>query len=144
MNTSNDTWSIQSGKVKITFVMIIILILTVSIGCSGKKETRDKNIKPVKSKIDLLFLKYDVDSDKLKNELLRYLYLDFSKISEDKFKKMDESTKELLSGYVIDTEKLISMSKKYNVPISKISGIVYDYMIWEKLIEIDDSLPGHG
>jgi hypothetical protein len=144
MNTSNDTGSIQSGKVKITFVMIIILILTVSIGCSGKKETRDENIKSVKSKIDLLFLKYDVDSDNLKKELLEYLYLDFQKIPEDKFNKMDESTQDLLSGYVIDTEKIISMSKKYNVPISKISGIVYDYMIWEKLIEIDDSLPGHG
>ena len=118
-------------------IMILLLVLMVSVGCSEKKtekssepdnttkkmvEDRKKN--SVKSKIDLLCLKYDVDSETLKNDLLEYLYT-------------NRSIEQIVSGRVFDTEKLISMSKKHNVPIRKISGIVYDYMIWRELVELN-------
>ena len=144
-----------------SFIMItIVLILMVSIGCSEKKKEmspEESSIKRqkrqeeekkmiVKSKIDLLCLKYEVESETIKNDLIEYLDTDyFSLLEKETNGKDEEITEELfhkirLSRKLIDTEKLISMSKKYNVPIRKISGVVYDYKIWKELKDIDEEL----
>ena len=39
----------------------------------------------------------------------------------------------ILLREAINTERLLSLSKEHNVPIRKISGIIYDYIIWREL-----------
>lgn len=160
--TVQKTLGIRRIQMKInnkSLVFIIVLFLIVSsFGCSDKKtdtssdkvsteikKMQDNEKKSVKSKVDLLCMKYDVDSETLKNDLLEYLYVDSALVTlldTNKGKKNDEKMEKLMNaiiyGEVIDTEKLLSMSKKHNVPISKISGIVYDYMIWSELKQVNE------
>jgi len=135
-----------------SFVMIIVLIFMASLGCSEKKKEmssgessleikkmQEEEKRSEKSKIDLLCLKYEVDSETLKSDLLEYLYRDWTIFlpnannEKNNDKKRKELVDKILSGKVVDTERLIFMSKKHNVPIRKIAGIVYDYMIWKEL-----------
>lgn len=149
---------IDMKKNIMSLVMIIVaLVLMVSIGCSEKKKERspeessikrqkiiEDGKKSIKPKIDLLCLKYGVESEKLKNDLVDYLYTDLFSILApvtNNGKNNDKKTGKKLIDKIssmeeIDTEKLIEMSKKYNVPISKISGIVYDYKIWNEIQNI--------
>jgi len=134
--------------------MIVLLIFAVAIGCSdseNKRTSRSKDDsisikkiqedkkKSLKSKIDLLCLKYEVESEPLKKELMEYLVTDFiATLDEDNkesnyYEEIKKYFHEKVAGTVIDTKKLIAMSKKHNVPVKKVAGIVYDYLIWEKL-----------
>lgn len=135
-------------KNMLSLLVIFVLILTVSISYSGEvkreeqkthnRETtkilREDTVKSKKSVIDLLFLKYDVNSDSLKKDLFEYLeYLDPDFFSPDlrrdkiRMKKVLDQT---VSGKIIEIETLISLSKKHKVSIKTLSGIVYDYLIW--------------
>ena len=126
-------------------MIVFVLIVSISIGCSEKKtemSPKESSIKiqkiiedgkkSMKPKIDLLCLKYGVKSEMLKNDLVDYLYTNLFSILEpviNKGKNDDKETSKKLIDKIssmkkIDTEKLIELSKKYNVPISKISGIV--------------------
>lgn len=144
-------------KKRIIFFMLVIsiFVLMVSIGYSENKKdklaeemsqdmkTLEKvEQKSVLSKIDLLCFKYDVDPKILRDDLFEYFNTDWLTSHQDtnNIKTSDEDINnvidEIMSEELIDIDKLLSMSKKHNVPISKISGIVYDYTIWEKLKQI--------
>lgn len=140
----------------IFFVLIMsVLVLTVSTGFSENKNEKSaekmsqdmktlENVekKSVLSKIDLLCFKYDVDPKILRDDLYEYFNTDWltSSTETNNVKTSDEDINdiidEIISEELIYTDKLLSMSKKHNIPISKIGGIVYDYTIWEKLKQI--------
>lgn len=141
---------------KLFLVMIICIIFSLCLGCSEKKKemsSERKSIsmekiqegkkKSVKSKIDLLCLKYDVDSETLSNDLLEYLdstdIMSMILKEQKSGKDINKLVNQMISGTIIENERLILMSKKHNVPISKISGIVYDYMIWKELDDIKEN-----
>lgn len=132
-------------------IIILILILSVSFGCSEKKEKKepDKSVNElvtkleesqklsVKNKIDFLCLKYEINSESVKKDLFDYLYHDsIGKLFKDLKDIKDNVKKDIQtdsSENVIDTTKLLEISKKHNVPIKQLSGLVYDYMIWKKV-----------
>ena len=143
-------------KKVMSFAMImVVVIFTVSVGYAEKKvenlaselssdvkKLDEMEKKATMSKIDLLCYKYDLDPKILRDDLFAYFDADWLMTLKDseKVKTTDEEItewiNEIIANEMIYTDKLQAISKKHNVPMSKISGIAYDYITWKELKQI--------
>ena len=132
---------------RIIVVTIIILVSCLSYSCSNEKNEklvqseerkkivlqnieRDKKI--IESKIELLFLKYDIQSEYLKKDMIDYFYKDSVLTLNFKEVPIDQLMK-TYSADTIDTKSLVEISKKHKIPLKTLSSLVYDYFVLKEI-----------
>lgn len=135
----------------VLLLVTLILILGSISACSEKKnidpvikktpQMVDQIKSNVKSQIELLCLKYDIQSDNLKNDILQMI------LSADTTIKLLEGKdvtgkimSDLFRTSVNDEIKtLTELSRKHDSSIRILASLYYDYLIWKKLEDIESS-----
>jgi len=147
----NDNRSCKKSNTFLIFASLIIVGSFLSFSCSSendqkkssysKKETTDiikKSIKGnIRYKISLICLKYNISNEQFIDEMVQVfakgnLLYNFDTYSEEQKRDL-VSMESLLSkrNEHLDINELAQIGKKFDVSISTIASIIYDYELWE-------------
>ena len=147
----NDSRICKKSHTFFIFASLIIVGSFLSFSCSSendqkkssysKNEATDiikKSIKEnIRYKISLICLKYNTSNEQFVDEMVQViakkdLLYNFDTYSEEQKKDMVSIESLLIKKYDhFDKNELAQISQKFNVSISTIASIIYDYELWE-------------
>ena len=140
-------------------ILILSLILNfvfssvIIYGCFGQKKTESKKSqeqsdkeflentkKGILSRVDLLCTKHGIQSEELKQDLLKYIVKYDLGLSflENENKLDDKYLNDSIYG-IINVQQLRDISTKHGIAFHTLSGLYYDYMVLDELRETRSS-----